>query len=158
MISEMFVIVSATKQKKNTYSQDRLDNVNELLLLLGVGELEAGNVVGDVVEERREEGDLEVLVVGNQLEVDDAAVVELGRWRGIRQCAVGYLLDDLELCRAGVRIAVVGGDAERHRGRNRETRQGRRGREDRCEMHFDSFVYYYFLSSSGMRGIGSVCD
>jgi len=144
MISEN-VYCCLSRKKEKTYSQDRLDNINELLLLLRVGELEAGNVVGDVVEERREEGDLEVLVVGDQLEVDDAAVVELGRWRGVRQCAVGYLLDDLELCRAGVREAVVGGDAERRRGRHRETRQGRRGREDRCEVHFDSFRFLLFF-------------
>jgi hypothetical protein len=95
-------VVRKCNPSDTTYSldsdQDLEDEVTSILIL----DLKTVDIVGDVVDQAGEEGDLEVLVELDQLKVGDALIADLWWSTTIRQCAVSEELNLLQLLVAGV--------------------------------------------------------
>jgi hypothetical protein len=96
----------ASPSHDKTYRSHSNENIDDRVLLNGVVELVAGNVVGDVPYQLIEVDNLEQLIKGEQLQVGDAGGADVRRWRSVGKRAQGLVLNHHELGRVGVGEAV----------------------------------------------------
>lgn len=94
-----------------TYSEDSLEDLEELILVVG---LVSGNIGCDVVDQRREISSLEKLVESNKLESGGASVAKLLGELDVGDETTSHLGDLVQLVWVRVGESIVAGDAGSH--------------------------------------------
>lgn len=102
------VLLYALNNARVTHSFNGVQYIEHFRLLIGF-QLVARYSVRNIVDKGREEGDLKILIKGNQLESCKTAVGDFCWWRCIGQLSVCGHLDRSELRWVGTGEAIVCG-------------------------------------------------